>query len=284
MIKTITRLTALLYFSLLANFSLAQPAPLELIQIQDDLYVIHNPGAPGNITVLVSDEGLLLVDSKFAVDYDNVMAMIRTISDQPVKYVVSTHYHGDHTGGNAQAQADGSVVIASENARIKMVETDAPGKPDIGVTEHAFVHLGGKVAEIIYFGRSHTDGDVVVYFPDHGAVTTGDMFNNRPGVSPLIDYSGGGSIREWTRTVDRVLALEFDMVIPGHGRPTVRSVVEDFRELTLEMRIRTRDMISEGRSREEIANMLRAEYEWTDLLFELGFDGLLGEARMPLRI
>lgn len=268
-------------FALIASITFAQPAPspIELIQVQDDLYVIHNPFVPGNVTVLLTDEGVIMVDNKFAWDYDNMMEMLSTITDQPVKYVINTHYHGDHSGGNERAQTDGTVVVASENARLKMLDANQGGLPDVTLDEHAFVHLGGKVAEIFRFGRSHTDGDVVVYFPEHRVLATGDMFTYGDDVPQLIDYAGGGSARAWTRTIDQALMLDFDTVVPGHGPITNKMEMENFRDVTIQVRRITREMISDGSSREEIAEMLRNEFNWADLQLQRGLDGLIVEVQ-----
>ena len=279
--KKITNFCAALMLTLLSPLTLAQFAPepsdLSLIELADDLYVIYNPFVPGNVTVLLTDDGVIMVDNKFAWDYDNMMALLGTITDQPVKYVINTHYHGDHSGGNPRAQADGTVVVASENARRKMIEASQPGLPDITLDEHAFVHLGGKVAEVFRFGRAHTDGDVVVYFPEHRVLATGDMFTNGDDVPQLIDYSGGGSARAWTQTLDSVLMLDFDTVVPGHGPVTNKATLAAFREVTIQTRIRTREMIAAGASADDIAQMLRNEFHWGDLQLGRGLNGLIAE-------
>src|SRR5690606_14341657 len=126
----------------------SEPASLELIELNDDMYVISNPAVPGLVTVLVTDEGVLLVDDKFEVDHENIMALLRTVTDQPVKYVINTHYHGDHSGGNAKLQALDAIAVASDEARARMVALNQPGQPNITVSERATIHIGGKTVEI----------------------------------------------------------------------------------------------------------------------------------------
>ncbi len=271
--------TLTLVFSASLAFAQPQASPIELIQLQDDLYVIFNPAVPGNVTVLVTDDGVIMVDDKFAWDYDNIMAMIADITDQPVKYVINTHFHGDHSGGNEQAQADGAVVVASENARIKFIESNQDGIPDITLDEHAFIHLGGKVVELFRFGQSHTDGDVVVYFPEHRVLSAGDMFTYGNDVPQLIDYAGGGSARAWSRTLDEVLRLDFDTVVPGHGPVTNKAELANFRDSTIRLRNRTRELLSGGASRDEVEQMLRREFYWGDLHVGRGLDGLIAEVQ-----
>lgn len=281
--KTIRQFKLLLTLSITllstALFAQPQPSAIELVQLQDDLFVIYNPAVPGNVTVLLTDEGVIMVDDKFAWDYDNIMAMIATITDQPVKYVINTHFHGDHSGGNEQAQADGALVVASENARIKFIENNQSGAPDITLDEHAFLHLGGKVVEIFRFGRAHTDGDVVVYFPEHRVLAAGDMFTYGSDVPQLIDYSGGGSARAWSQTLDEVLRLDFDTVVPGHGPVTNKASLASFREDTIRLRNRTREMLSGGASSAEVEQMLRREFNWGDLHVGRGLSGLIAEVQ-----
>jgi cyclase len=96
-----------------------KPAELSTIKVRDDLFVVYNDLVPGNTTVLVTNQGLILVDNKFEIDFDNLMAQIRKISNQPIRYVINTHYHGDHSGGNPKMQAQNVQVVASERARPK---------------------------------------------------------------------------------------------------------------------------------------------------------------------
>ena len=100
------------------------PAELELVKVRDDVYVIFNEYVPGNVTALITEAGVLLIDDKYPIDFDNLMTELRKVTDAPVRYVINTHFHGDHSGGNALLQERGAQVVASENARIKMVEED----------------------------------------------------------------------------------------------------------------------------------------------------------------
>src|ERR1700685_625784 len=106
-----------------------QPAKLNTVKLKDDLYVIHNDFVPGNTTALITSEGVILVDDKFEVDHDNIMAELKKITDKPVRYVINTHHHADHSGGNAKMQAMNAQVIASEQARENMVDAKQPGLP-----------------------------------------------------------------------------------------------------------------------------------------------------------
>jgi glyoxylase-like metal-dependent hydrolase (beta-lactamase superfamily II) len=255
------------------------PAKLDTIKVKDDLYVIHNEFVPGNVTALITNEGVLLVDDKFEVDYANILAELKKITNQPVKYVINTHYHGDHAGGNAKFQAANAVVVASEQAHEKMVESKQAGLPNVTIQGTGRIYLGGKRVELYYFGRSHTDGDIIAYFPDHKVVAAGDMFTFGDATPQLIDYSGGGSAREWTKTLDGLLKLDFNTVVPGHGVVTTKAEVQKFRESTVLIRKRVGEMLDKKASREDIAKMLTTEFHWADLHLARGLTGIIAETR-----
>ena len=152
------------------------PSKLNTVKIADDLFVIHNDFVPGNTTALVTNEGVVLVDDKFEIDFANIVAEVKKLTNQPIKYVINTHHHGDHSGGNAKMQALNVQVVASEQARENMVDGKQPGLPTMVFDHHAHIYLGGKNVELYHFGRSHTNGDVVVLFPAQRTLAAGDMF------------------------------------------------------------------------------------------------------------
>src|SRR5690349_3798120 len=190
----------------------AKPSQLTTVKLADDLFVIRNPFVPGNTTAMVTNEGVILVDDKFEVDAENILAQLKTVTDQPVKYVINTHYHGDHSGGNAKMQAIGAQVVASERSRQLMVAGKQPGLPTMTFNDRGFVHLGGKSVELYYFGRAHTSGDIFAYFPAQRVLAAGDAFTFGAPTPQLIDYPGGGSAKEWPMTLDRALMLDFERV------------------------------------------------------------------------
>ena len=158
---------------------------LDTVKIKDDLFVIHNEAAPGNVTVLVTNDGVLLVDDKFAVDHAGIMEQLKKITDKPIKYVINTHHHGDHTGGNAQMLQMDALIVASQQARENMVDGKMPGLPNLTVERHAQIFLGGKVAELYYFGRAHTNGDIVILFSSAAGAGGGGHVHFRRRHSPV---------------------------------------------------------------------------------------------------
>jgi cyclase len=254
-----------------------EPAKLDTIKIKDDLFVIHNDFVPGNTTVLVTNQGVVLVDDKFEIDHENIMAQLKKITNQPVKYVINTHYHGDHSGGNAKLQALNAQVVTSQQARDKMVEVKQSGQANITLDNSLRLFLGGKRVEVYRFGRAHTDGDVVVLFPDHRVLSAGDMFTFGDATPQLIDYPGGGSARDWTGTLDGALMLDFDQVVPGHGLVTTKQEMRKFRDSTLTLRNKVHDMIAQKKTKAEIEKMLRTDFHFADLHIQRSLDGMLIE-------
>ena len=274
-------LAALLSIAMLGAYVHAQfgntPAKLDTIKVKDDLFVIHNDFVPGNTTVLVTNEGVVLVDDKFEIDHENIMAQLKKITNQPVKYVINTHYHADHSGGNPKLQALGAQVVTSQQARDKMVEVKQPGQANITLENSVRLFVGGKRIEVYRFGRAHTDGDIVVLFPDHRVLSAGDMFTVGDATPQLIDYAGGGSARDWPVTLDGVLKLDFDQVVPGHGVVVAKQELRKFRDSTMSLKNRVRDMIAKKSTKAEIEKMLRTDFKFADLHIQRSLDGMMVE-------
>ena len=242
-----------------------QPPPaLTIEKVKDDLYNIVGDG--GNVAVLVTNEGVLLVDDKFEQDHDQIIAKVKSVTSQPIKYVISTHYHADHSGGNEKMLARSVEIISTANSRKNILEHKQSNAPPnvvparITFTEETSVFIGGKEVRARYFGRGHTNGDAIIYFPADRTIHTGDLM---AGTSPLIDYNGGGSIVEWTKTLDAAMArLDFDTVIPGHGNVTNKAGLTTYRNNIEKLRNRVTGLIHEGKKQDEIAKVMTAEYGW----------------------
>jgi cyclase len=139
---------------------------LKLNKIRENLYEISPlpevSGAGGNVTVVLTREGVILVDDKYEYDHDGILAKIKTLTDKPIRYVINTHQHGDHTGGNAKMLPMGVQLMISTQARENMVQLKMPGLPQITFENNLQVSLGDDTAEAFHFGRAHTNGDSVV--------------------------------------------------------------------------------------------------------------------------
>src|SRR5579863_4569364 len=256
-----------------------QPPTLTLNKVKDDLYEIEGDG--GNVAVYVTSEGVILVDDKFDQDHEGIVAKVKSVTDQPVKYVLSTHHHADHSGGNAKFLPTAE-IISTANARANIVEHKQSNAPPgiaparVVFTQECSVFLGGKEVRARYFGRGHTNGDAIIYFPALRTIHTGDMM---AGVTPLIDYTGGGSVVEWTKTLDEAMKLDFDTVIPGHGPVTTRSGLLAYRNNVEKLRNRAAALIREGKSQEDVGKVMIAEFNWapTGLQMQWSLPGMMAE-------
>ena len=253
----------------------AKQANNKLNKITDDLYEIEGDG--GNVAFYITSEGVIVVDDKFEYDFNDIMAKIKSVTAQPVKYVLNTHHHGDHTGSNAQFPP-AAEIISTANARKNMIDGKQPGAPRVVFTDETDVFLGGKQVQMRYFGRGHTNGDAMVYFPALRLLHTGDLV---AGTSPLIDYGGGGSLKEWAATLDGAMKLDFDTVIPGHGPVAKKADMLTYRNNVEKLRMEVTDLLRQNKSRDEIAKVVTDKYGWapTGLQFQRGFDGMLVELK-----
>jgi glyoxylase-like metal-dependent hydrolase (beta-lactamase superfamily II) len=236
--------------------------PSKINKVAEDLYELETAGGGlvsngGNVAIYLTGEGVIVVDDKFDANFPDIMAAVKSLTDKPVRYVISTHHHGDHTGSNARFLALNAQIIGQKNNRANMEKNKLPGLPQITFTDEAEVHLGGKEVRTRYYGRGHTNGDAVVYFPALKVVHTGDLFVN---FAPLIDYANGGSIVEWPKTLDGILGLDFETAIPGHGPIMKKDDVRKFREKLATMQTRVSEMTRAGSPDEAINQVLVSDF------------------------
>ena len=258
-----------------------QPPELAINKVKDDLYYVEGDG--GNVAVYITNEGVILVDDKFEQDHDQIVAKVKSLTSQPIKYILSTHHHADHSGGNTKFTTSAE-IISTANARANIVQHKQSNAPDnmvparVVFTQETSVFLGGKEARARYFGRGHTNGDALVYFPALRTLHTGDLMS---GATPLIDYPGGGSVVEWTKTLDEALKLDFDTVIPGHGKVTDKAGLKAYRDNVEKLRTRAQGLIRGGKSQEELAKVMQAEFGWqpNGLQMQWSIPGMMTELK-----
>jgi len=235
------------------------PTDAEIVKFRDGIYLIRSVGS-GNITVFTSDDGLLLVDSKLTNEFDKAVELLRTVTDKPILYLVNTHFHPDHTGGNVGFEGLGAEIVAQDNVRVRLSRTQQMGLPVITFADHMNIYFGGRTLELYYYGRGHTDGDLVIYIPEEKVVMTGDLFAGWGPSIRLIDYNGGGSLAAWPATLDKVMALDFDTVIPGHSGVTDRAHVQAYIDENRRMLDLIRMLKSAGRDPMAITSAVQMEF------------------------
>jgi cyclase len=254
------------------GFGAGQPAPTQpprLVKVRDDVYVIQNVndvvaeiGAfGGNITVYLTDEGVVLIDSKNDQMHDDVVAKVKSLTDKPIKYVVLTHNHADHSGGVAKMQQIGATVIISRDDRQQMARASQAGLPQFAYSRNANLVLGGKEVQLIEY-CGHTRGDTVAYLPAARVVAVGDLITTPDTIPQIVNYGDGGNWTDMGRTLDAIAAMDFDFLVGGHGPVLTKQQFLDHRAKVGRIRERARALVKEGRTQEEITQTLVKELNW----------------------
>ncbi|HTF21638.1 MAG TPA: MBL fold metallo-hydrolase [Chryseolinea sp.] len=244
-------------------------------KVSDNLYLLM--GAGGNIGVLVGPDGTLMVDDQFAPLSKRIDDAIKSIQPGMIRFVINTHIHGDHSGGNENFVRMGSTVIAQDNVRKRMSSSAVNSKtkevtpprdkdawPVVTFPNSLNVHLNGENIELLYFGPAHTDGDVAVWFKNANVMHLGDMFVTYG--YPYIDYEGGGSINGFISNLDKILSLMNDQtrVIPGHGDICRKTDVQKFRDTLADIRDQTLAALKKGKKVDEISGLaIASKYDPT---------------------
>jgi glyoxylase-like metal-dependent hydrolase (beta-lactamase superfamily II) len=251
------------------------------LKVRDGIYMLV--GAGGNITMQVGEDGILLVDTQYAPLSQKILAEIRKISNAPIHYIINTHHHGDHTGGNVNLRAAGTTVtggnvagtisdsavgaliIAHENVLNHLsTATGAQATPSSGWPTNTYfgekkeMFYNGEGIEIMHMPAAHTDGDSVVFFRRSDVISSGDVFVTTS--YPVIDLASGGSYVGVVNAIDRLVDIIIPvygqdggtLVIPGHGRLSNLGDVLNFREMVIVIRDRLQDMIGKGMTLEQV--------------------------------
>lgn len=232
-------------------------------KVAGNVYVLF--GAGGNIGVSVGDDGVFIVDDQFAPLTEKIKTAIADLSDQPIRFAINTHFHGDHTGGNENLGREGTVIVAHDNVRIRMAAGsfikafNNRTEPQVGAAlpvvtfnDQASLHLNGEQARMHHVSNAHTDGDSIVHFEGSNVVHMGDTFFN--GRFPFIDVDNGGSVDGVIATANKVLALVDNetRIIPGHGPVTDKTGLMAYRDMLITVRGRVAELKSGGNSLEEV--------------------------------
>jgi glyoxylase-like metal-dependent hydrolase (beta-lactamase superfamily II) len=248
----------------------AAPAPLPtLVKVRDDLFVIQNVNHVvaeigqngGNATVLVSSDGVILVDTKNDRMHDDLVAKVKSLTDKPIRYAILTHNHADHSGGAAKLQADGTTIVASAGTRENMLRANQPGAPQIAYTGYSQIALGGKEVQLREL-RGHTRGDTVVLIPSARVAIAGDLVTTPDTIPPIVNYGDGGNWTDLGRALDEVAKLDFDTLVGGHGPVLSRADFLKYRDRIAAIRERLRALNRERKTQDEITQTLLKEFNW----------------------
>jgi glyoxylase-like metal-dependent hydrolase (beta-lactamase superfamily II) len=277
--------TAICVSAAVALAQTVSPPPATLGQpklVKGGLYAIEAPlnGAEGpNIAIYVTGEGVVLVDDRFDQDYEQAIARVKLITDQPIRYVIKTHNHGDNSGAYRKLLPAVN-CITSERTRQHMVRMRMASPPALGYSGEASIYLGGKEIRLFQPGKSHTDADTVVMFPSERAVYVGDLMAATDRVTnPSVDYASGGSLRDWPVTLDKVLGLDLDIVIPGTGFGiTNRDALLAHRNKVQAVGKRVGELARAEKGREEVKQALISEFSFKPVNLH-GLDGMIAEMR-----
>jgi glyoxylase-like metal-dependent hydrolase (beta-lactamase superfamily II) len=265
----------------------AAPAPPPtLVKVRDDVYVIQNVNHVvaeigqngGNATVLLTNDGVVLIDTKNDRVHDDLVAKVKSLTDRPIRYAVLTHSHADHSAGAAKLQAMGVTIIATVATRENMLRVNAPGVPQVTYTGYSQVVLGGKEVQLREF-RGHTRGDTVALIPSARVAIAGDLVATPDTIPAIVNYGDGGSWSDLGRTLDEVAKLDFDTLIGGHGPVLTRAEFLKYRDRIAAIRERVRVLNRERKTQDEITQTLLKEFNWGNGPAAGNIPGMLQELR-----
>src|SRR3989454_6257734 len=229
--------------------------------LKPNLYEITGGGA--NTLVRVTNQGLIVVDTKNPSDenFNRIMEEIKSVTTQPVKFVINTHHHPDHVGNNQKFIDAGAQVVASEALKTWMGNDnrtkEIPGRPtQTFATKDYTLKLADAEVRLYSFGRGHTGDDTMVYFPDSKVIMVSDQITD---ATPVVDFANGGSALGWTKMLDGVLSLDFEQAIPGRGEPKSRADVQAFRAKFDTLVKRASDAIKSGATKDQLASQVKTD-------------------------
>ena len=245
---------------------------IKITGLGDNVHMLEGQG--GNITVAVAKDGIIMVDGEYAPLHDKIKAAIATFSKLPIKYLINTHYHADHTGGNEPFANDGVIIVAQENVRNRLEAGSTNGLtgaktppapkaalPSDTYTNFSKIRLSGRVADLKHIANAHTDGDTYVWFKTANVLATGDTFTN--GRYPNIDFANGGNIDGMIAAADAYLKLTNakTKIVPGHGPLADKAALSAYRTMMVTARQRMQSLVKAGKSENDVV----AAKPFTDL-------------------
>jgi glyoxylase-like metal-dependent hydrolase (beta-lactamase superfamily II) len=244
------------------NFDTVQ---IKTTKLTESIYMLEGSG--GNIGVLIGNDGIIIIDDQFAPLTEKIKAALSKISDKPVKFVINTHFHGDHSGGNENFGGQGAIIVSHNNARKRlsvdyffeaMKQTQKAlsyeGLPEVTFADSITFHMNGETVHVFYAKNAHTDGDLIIHFKGSNIFHCGDVFV-RYGF-PFIDQGAGGSIDGMIKAIEGLIAVTNDQskIIPGHGALSTKKDLIDYKNMLVTVRKRVADGIKQGKTLQQIAD------------------------------
>ncbi|HAC65920.1 MAG TPA: MBL fold metallo-hydrolase [Cyanothece sp. UBA12306] len=257
-----TAMSILINVPLLAQARDFSQVKIKTIPVREQIYMLEGEG--GNIGVFIGEDGVIMIDDQFAPLTGKIKAAIAKLSQQPIRFLINTHWHFDHTGGNENLGSDGVVILAHDNVRKRMsvdnfmeaFNRKIPASPDAALPIITFAngvtfHLNGDTLKAINpTPNGHTDGDTILHWEKANVIHTGDLFFN--GFYPFIDTSHGGSLSGMIDGVNKILAItdQDTLIIPGHGALSNRQELIEYRDMLIAVQAKTKQAIADGASLE----------------------------------
>ena len=274
-------LNLLLFFPNDINHIFGSHLDLNITKLTNDMYLIYGSG--GNIIFFIDDDDVIMIDDQYFYHVETIKSMISNITDKKIKFIINTHWHPDHVGGNINLGKDGAIIISHDNTRDRLNSDQyfkfinktisalpLEGLPIITVSENMDIYLHNEIIKIFYLDRGHTDGDLAVFFKNNNVINLGDDFDDNS--YPLIDLSSGGSINGIISSLERVLPLidNETQVIGGHSGISDKSEVKNYLNMLIDVRDQINQMILEGKSLEQIIHSkptLKYDHIYNDHFF-----------------
>lgn len=269
-------LVAVLFASINSTSAQEKAVEITTFQLSDTVYMLKGRG--GNIGISTGEDGLYIIDDQVKPVTKQLLQAIRKISNKPIRFVINTHYHADHTGGNETIGAAGAVIIAHDNIRKRMTteqvsifmnNTTPPypkgALPVVTFNDRMSLHFNGETATAYYVAEGHTDGDSIIHFPASNVIHMGDMYFN--GLYPYVDLDAGGSMQGLVAAADLALSMadESTRIIPGHGPLAVTEDLKGYRDFLIQAGANVQELIDKGM---DLPQIIAAEptREWDETL------------------
>jgi glyoxylase-like metal-dependent hydrolase (beta-lactamase superfamily II) len=236
---------------------------IKTTSLGDNMYMLEGQG--GNITVAVAKDGIIMVDGEYAPLHDKIKAAIAAVSNRPIKYLINTHFHADHTGGNEPFARDGVTVVSEASVKKRLAAGTTNGLtgaktppapegawPSKTYTGAFKIRLDGRVADLEHIANAHTDGDTYIWFKTANVLSTGDTFTN--GRYPNIDFANGGNIKGMIAATDAYLKLTNakTRIVPGHGPLADKPALIEYRTMLIAARDRMAKLVKDGKSEDDV--------------------------------